>query len=360
MKAFDHFPDHRGFGEDADYDKFWSNSLFMMRGEKWRHMRATLSPAFTGSKMRHMFELVNECAVDAASHFRKRSENEKVISIEAKDIVSRYTNDVIATCAFGLKIDSFLNPDNEFYTNGRKLMDFSSLKRVFNLIMIMVVPKIAKALNITFSDQPVANVFRETILTTLKVRQENHIHRPDMINILMQIREGTLHHQVDEKKDENEGFATVEESDIGKVTVNRKWNDDEIVAQCFGFFIGGFDTTSNLLMFLAYELAVHPDIQQKLYEEIAQTNVQLGQKRLTYDAMQKMKYMDQVICEGLRKWPAIPIIDRLCSKDYAFDLGNSSQVKVQKGDFIQLTVLGIHHGRFCIISFIITFMQLYT
>lgn len=58
MKDFDHFEDHRGFF-DASCDKLWGNTLFFMTGEKWRNMRATLSPAFTGSKMRLMFRMIN-------------------------------------------------------------------------------------------------------------------------------------------------------------------------------------------------------------------------------------------------------------------------------------------------------------
>lgn len=40
-------------------DTLMGNTLFLMRGEKWRKMRKTLTPAF---KMRHMFDLVRECA----------------------------------------------------------------------------------------------------------------------------------------------------------------------------------------------------------------------------------------------------------------------------------------------------------
>lgn len=35
-----------------------------LHGEEWRQMRATLSPAFTGSKMRLMLDLVSDCADD--------------------------------------------------------------------------------------------------------------------------------------------------------------------------------------------------------------------------------------------------------------------------------------------------------
>lgn len=37
-----------------------------------------------------------------------------VIELEIKEIFSKYTNDLIATCAFGTNINSFENPDNEF------------------------------------------------------------------------------------------------------------------------------------------------------------------------------------------------------------------------------------------------------
>lgn len=73
-------------------------------------MRATLSPAFTGSKMRLMFELVADCADDVVKHFLKKIENGEKIEVEMKDFFTRYTNDNIASCAFGLKINSFADP----------------------------------------------------------------------------------------------------------------------------------------------------------------------------------------------------------------------------------------------------------
>lgn len=57
VKEFDHFTDHRHFFDES-MDTLFGNSLFFMRGQKWRDMRSTLSPAFTGSKMKHMFPSV--------------------------------------------------------------------------------------------------------------------------------------------------------------------------------------------------------------------------------------------------------------------------------------------------------------
>lgn len=56
MKHIDHFEDRRSVIETVPDDLFGS-ALPMMKGQRWRDMRATLSPAFTGSKMRQMFAL---------------------------------------------------------------------------------------------------------------------------------------------------------------------------------------------------------------------------------------------------------------------------------------------------------------
>lgn len=175
----------------------------------------------------------------------------------------------------------------------------------------------------------------------MAMRQNNNIHRPDMINLLMQAREGNLQYQAEEKsKDTPEGFATVDESEVGKISVTRKWSDNELIAQCFLFFAAGLDTSSSALTFAAYELVANPDVQQKLYEEIAE--VQLGGKRITYDVIQKMKYLDQVVSETLRKWPGAVQTDRLCTKDYIYDDGKL-KFKIEKGSSIIFPVYGVHH-----------------
>ncbi|KAJ6634903.1 putative cytochrome P450 9f2 [Pseudolycoriella hygida] len=310
VKDFDYFQDHREF-TDANTDKMWGNTIIMMRGEKWRQMRATLSPAFTGSKMRQMFELVSECADDIVQYFSKKSKNNEDINVEMKDLFTRYTNDVIATCAFGLKINSFEDPENT-------------------------------ALNIEFLDASFATFFRNLILDTMEVRKNQNIYRPDMISLLMQARDGKLTHSDEKHALSKESFATVDESDIDKAVVNRTWNDDEIVAQCFGFFFAGFETGSTLLTFSAYELVVNPEVQQKLYEEIAKVNEQLGGQRIDYDTLQKMKYLDQVLCESLRKWPPIVQTDRNCVKEHVFDCGNGIKINAEKGALFFFPIIGLH------------------
>lgn len=341
VKDFDFFVDHQTFADDKT-DNLFGNNLLHMKGEKWRQMRATLSPAFTGSKMRQMFELVTDCGEDLVNHFQTKVEYGEKISIEMKEFFTRYTNDVIGSCAFGLKVNSFEQPENEFYIRAKTLMKFNGFKAVMRLLLVTKLPAIARALNISLSG-PFQNLFKQTILYTMEVRKKNKIIRPDMIHMLMQIRDGTLKSQTNKIEKEKEGFATVQESEIGKKTVKRSWNDDDLVAQCFVFFVAGFETTATVLTFTSYELARNLDIQQKLYEEIVETNEQLDGKRINYETLQKMKYLDQVICESLRLWTPSAQIDRVCVKDYVYDHGGL-KFKIEKGKQIIFTTYGIHHN----------------
>ena len=48
-------------------------------------------------------------------------------------------------------------------------------------------------------------------------------------------------------------------------------SDQELMAQSVIFIFGGYETTSSTLSFIIYELTTHPDVQQKLQEEIDAT-----------------------------------------------------------------------------------------
>lgn len=339
VKDFEFFEDHTQFFK-TDNEPLLANTLISLTGEKWRAMRSTLSPAFTGSKMRQMFELVTEYTDETAKFLLAKSHNEK-LNFEMKDFFSRYANDIIATCAFGLKVSSFIEPDNDFYVNARKLASNRSFSQTLKFLLLITAPKIAKALKIPVFDREYTAKFRSMILDTMHVRKMQNIHRPDMIHLLMQVRDGTLNHTIAEEA-KTEGFATVEESDIGKQHSNRNWTDDELVAQCLLFFFAGLETVSTALTFAAYEIMVNQDVQQKLYDEISDTNERLGDKRISYDELQKMKYLDQVVCEVLRKWPPALQTERICVKDYQYDDGDKKFI-IEKGKTVFIPTYGLHH-----------------
>lgn len=91
-------------------EPLFGKSLFMLTGQRWRDMRATLSPAFTGSKMRQMFQLIVECSEQATKIIVKEANESKTPMVrDMKDLFTRFTSDVIATTAFGIKVCTAFN-----------------------------------------------------------------------------------------------------------------------------------------------------------------------------------------------------------------------------------------------------------
>lgn len=105
--------------------------------------------------------------------------------------------------------------------------------------------------------------------------------------------------------------------------------------------ISRFDTVSTTMAFIAYELVANPDVQEKLIKEVDETFQKLEGKDLTYEELQKMKYMDQVISEVLRMWPAAPVTDRLCVKDFTLEYDGKS-IHIEKGISFMIPIIGFH------------------
>lgn len=231
VKDFDHFEDHRPFF-DLSRDDLFGNSLFMMKGQRWRDMRATLSPAFTGSKMRQMYPLMTECADGMTKHFLRQSADGKRNDVEMKNLFSRFANDVIASCAFGIRVNSFDEPNNEFFEAAKVFLGSNRRIAPYFLFLFRTIPSILDKFGVQVCPKAVRSFFSTMVIETMDERKERGIFRPDMINLLMQVRQGQLPGEgaVEVVKD-NVGFATVEESEIGKKVSTHRWTDEEIISQ---------------------------------------------------------------------------------------------------------------------------------
>ncbi|KAL1509591.1 hypothetical protein ABEB36_004302 [Hypothenemus hampei] len=334
VKDFDHFTDHKQL-IDAENDKLWSANLFALNGQKWKEMRSTLSPSFTSSKMKHMFGVINETAQDFAKYFQDKKEN--LIEIELKDSFTRYSNDVIASSAFGITVNSLQNPENYFYLTGKNLLKINA----FRMICFAVLPAVGKLLRLTFISKVAGEYFKSVIHETIKTREEKGIVRNDMINLLLENKKGKVSNEAEPTKDT--GYSTVKEySDTTKLKAKYYQNltIDDITSQALIFFIAGFETISTGLSFGTYELAVNPDVQERLRKEIQETH-EANNGKVTYETLVNMKYLDMVFTEILRKWPPVPAMDRTCTKNYTIQPVNKDEVPVdiKVGEVFRMPIL---------------------
>lgn len=115
---FNSFSD-RGLFNNTKIDPML-HQLFVAPEDKWRAMRQQLSPTFSSGKLKAMFSTITDVAdrLDAymTSFIQKQNK------IEIKDVVTRYTTDVIASVIFGYDIDCINVPENDFSRIGRILI----------------------------------------------------------------------------------------------------------------------------------------------------------------------------------------------------------------------------------------------
>lgn len=142
VKEFDHFMNHSGAQK---VETLLTKSLVQLQDRKWKEMRHILTPTFTGIKMRTMYELINACS-DVGVQFIEQEiqlEGGRSIELEMKDYFTRFTNDCIASAAFGIQIDSFAEKENTFFKIGQTVTNLKPIVIIKGLLY-NVLPKLMK------------------------------------------------------------------------------------------------------------------------------------------------------------------------------------------------------------------------
>ena len=91
-------------------------------------------------------------------------------------------------------------------------------------------------------------------------------------------------------------------SDHPAVPDAKKLSDTEVIAQSFVFLAAGYETSSATLSLTCYHIATHPDVQDKLQQEIDSAWSDEDQMP-TYETVNELQYLDMVISETLRLYP---------------------------------------------------------
>lgn len=79
------------------------------------------------------------------------------------------------------------------------------------------------------------------------------------------------------------------------IAINRpNVTEDEIIGHSLTLLVEGFESCSNLIITALYEIIRHPKCHAKLLEEI-HTILARHQHKMTFDALNEMKYLDAVL-----------------------------------------------------------------
>ncbi|XP_029710534.1 probable cytochrome P450 6d5 [Aedes albopictus] len=321
VRDFQHFHD-RGTHVDEANDPL-SGHLFSLAGEKWKHLRAKLTPTFTSGRLKGMFQTLVDTGEVLQDYMLKCAKNEEVVEI--RDVLARYNTDNIASVAFGIQIDSINNPNEPFRQIGRKFFE-SNFRNNMRIMITFMVPKLSKYLKIKSVDAEVEQFILGMARETLEYREKNGVVRKDMMQLLIQLR--------------NTGTVSVDERwDVETTTKYKKLSIGEVAAQAHVFFLAGFETSSSTMSFCLYELAKNPEIQRKVQAEIDSVTA-LHEGKVTYDSINEMRYLECCIDETLRKYPPVPVLNRECTQEYKVP---DSDITIEKGTAVILQISAMHH-----------------
>uniref|UniRef100_A0AAR5PAE4 Cytochrome P450 n=1 Tax=Dendroctonus ponderosae TaxID=77166 RepID=A0AAR5PAE4_DENPD len=102
----------------------------------------------------------------------------------------------------------------------------------------------------------------------------------------------------------------------------------------------GSGTVSSNMSFLMYEMARHPDIQEKTRREIWEVCKYDPEYKVTYEDLHNLKYCDMIINETLRIHTSVTEVRRMCTTDYQVP---GTNVTIQKGTFVLIPIWALHN-----------------
>ncbi|XP_058449379.1 uncharacterized protein LOC131429329 [Malaya genurostris] len=322
VKDFNYFIDRGVYSNEKD-DPLSAN-LFFMEGHRWRKLRAKLTPTFTSGRLKAMFHTILSVGQQFDRYLGEYTKGRD--EVEIKDLLARFTTDIIGTCAFGIDCNSLENPQSKFREMGRRMINFPKLKAL-KLFFAMMFRNAARKLGVRFNDEDVSEFFLAVVRETIEFREKNNVQRKDFMQLLIDLN--------------NKGFIDAdsdghrEESGTDRL---EKLTFEEIAAQAFVFFFAGFETSATTMTCALYLLATHPEIQDKGRRCVIEV-LSKHQGNFTYEALAEMNYIDCIIHETLRMYPPVATLHRITSKPYKLPNGSI----LPKGTGVLIPNLAFQH-----------------
>lgn len=143
----------------------------------------------------------------------------------------------------------------------------------------------------------------DIVKQTINLRENNEIVRKDLMQLLIQIRNGGVINNINDWEVKNEAEK------------DKLMSIEQIASQAFLFFIAGFDTSSATTAFTLYELSKNDKLQKEVQAEIDEI-LKKHNGVISYDMIRESVLLDNCINETVRIYPGLPFLNRECTKNY--------------------------------------------
>ncbi|EAT41341.1 AAEL006992-PA [Aedes aegypti] len=305
-KNFKNFHDNE-FGEmtNKEIDPLFGRNPFMLTGDEWKAKRAEITPAFTTSRMKALFPLVE----DVCSRMTKYVTQNRGSVLDSKELSAKFTTDVVSSCIFACDAQSFTSGKPEIREQGRKLME-QSFSSFLILLFIINFPTLAKIFKIGLVPKSLEKFFTDLMKEAISHRDASGTNRVDYLDYLISLRN------------------------------KKEISELDMAAHGVTFFIDGFETSSVAISFMLYEIAKNPEVQKRLRKELQKVTTDQG--TVSYDSLLELSYLDQVVNESLRLWPPAAFISKKCTEPMDLPLTANQNVTIGKEICAIINIWSLH------------------
>ncbi|XP_060818343.1 cytochrome P450 9e2-like [Bombus pascuorum] len=297
-----------GWKVEPDVDPLLAKNPFFCYGDVWSNGRKRLTYAFSNVRLKILFTAVTGVCEKFENFLNKQLEKNNKYEVELKSLFSKFTGEVVANAGFGIEGHCFGDAQdaNAFDQLFVDLFPQSLLSTIGSYL-----PSIKRFLKIKLLSPRLDQFFRNVVTENLEIRRKETVPRNDFLQLMIDMEK------------------------TGELI-----DEEVLAAHAVSFFGDGVQTSSATLRFIGYDLAVHPDIQEKLRNEVISTIAKHG--GLTYEALKDMTYMNQVISESQRCHAAICFMHKVCTEEFELQGSDGLTYRAQPGTEIFISVHGLH------------------
>lgn len=121
-------------------------------------------------------------------------------------------------------------------------------------------------------------------------------------------------------------------------TENKNFSMTELRNELVTLLIAGNETTALSISWCLLELAKHPDLQNRIIQEVQATTLPTGEEN-TFQFLKQVPYMSHVINETFRMYPAVWLFSREAAQDDVL-----KDVRIKKGSLILISPYFLHRN----------------
>ncbi|NAS32116.1 cytochrome P450 [Flavobacteriaceae bacterium R38] len=280
--------------QTEDVAKYMGNGILTSNGEYWLKQRRLIQPAFHKKKLNALIATI-EKTIDV--ELKKTPTNEFV------DIYPQMSNmafQVVAKSLFSVSMYSEMSRLQHITEVAQKML-IKELRQPYKKWWFYFSGQIQKNIELTNEARTILN----TIIQDRKSSQESY---DDLLDMLLNAR-----------------------YDDGNPMSNKQLIDEILI-----LFTAGHETTANALTFTLALLALHPEIQEKVFQEVKDTE---EQQLEALEKLSALSYTRQCIEEAMRLYPPAYITDRVSIEDDEYN-----GIKLDKGTLVLISFYELHRN----------------